>query len=142
MRAFTAISLGLPAFAAAASFVVPSYWLTLSIYIGIAALVCVVVVANASGPVVSVIVLVWGARARMLAAARVLVAHAEADAAVARGAAASGSTCVALYLAALGAERSKRVRTDLGDAHERRPASRSTSSFSPTSASLSVVPDA
>ncbi|MET0868524.1 MAG: branched-chain amino acid ABC transporter ATP-binding protein/permease [Pseudorhodoplanes sp.] len=41
MRAFALIALGLPLIAAAASFVVPSYWLTLLIYIGIASLVCV-----------------------------------------------------------------------------------------------------
>ncbi len=41
MRAFAAIALLLPLAAAAASPVLPSYWLTLLIYIGIAALVCI-----------------------------------------------------------------------------------------------------
>ena len=40
MRRFTAIALAVPALAAVVSFVIPSYWLTLLIYIGINALVC------------------------------------------------------------------------------------------------------
>jgi branched-chain amino acid transport system permease protein len=37
---FTVIALAVPGLAAAASFVVPSYWLTLLIYVGISSLVC------------------------------------------------------------------------------------------------------
>lgn len=41
MRAFTAFALGLPLLIAATSFAMPSHWLTLLIYIGIASLVCI-----------------------------------------------------------------------------------------------------